>query len=82
MFDEDETPGLTFEDPWEEFRARWCFNAFVDDTTQQGILDSSGTLSIDELVEQIRQEEQMWETLLHTSGGCLNLAKCSWTLQY
>ena len=24
----------------------------------------------------------MWETLLHISGGSLNLSKCLWTLQY
>ena len=81
MSQEDEIPGLDFSDPWSDFHAQWRVGAFVDDTNQ-GIMDLSGELSIDELVEQIRQSGQMWENLLHISGGCLNLSKCSWTLQY
>jgi hypothetical protein len=74
MSREDEIPGLDFVDPWDDFRARWRVGAFVDDTNQ-GILDSAGTLSLDELVEQLRRAGQMWESLLHISGGSLNLAK-------
>jgi hypothetical protein len=81
MSTEDEVPGLAFADPWSDFRVQWRVGAFVDDTNQ-GILDPLGTLSIDELVEQLRRAGQMWETLLHISGGSLNLAKCSWNLQY
>ena len=81
MSTEDEIPGLDFADPWNDFRATWRVGAFVDDTNQ-GILDSTGDLSIEELVEQLRQAGQLWESLLHISGGSLNLSKCSWTLQY
>ena len=81
MSEEDEITGLDFQDPWNDFHARWRVGAFVDDTNQ-GITDASGRLSVDELVDRIRQAGQMWETLLHISGGCLNLAKCSWTSQY
>ena len=80
--DDEDIPGLDFSDPWNDFRTRWRVGAFVDDTNQ-GILDSSDSLSIAELVvEQIRRAGQLWESLLHSSGGSLNLAKCSWTLQY
>ena len=81
MSEEDDIPGFDFSDPWEDFRATWRVGAFVDDTNQ-GVMDATGELSIDELVEHIRHSGQMWERLLHISGGCLNLAKCSWTLQY
>jgi hypothetical protein len=81
MSEEDNIPGLAFVDPWNDFRATWRVGAFVDDTNQ-GILDDTGVLSIDEFVEQIRRAGQLWESLLHISGGSLNLAKCSWTLQY
>ncbi|KAI2502674.1 hypothetical protein MHU86_11799 [Fragilaria crotonensis] len=66
--DEDEIPGLDFSDPWNDLRTKWRVGAFVDDTNQ-GILDSSGSLSIEELVEQIRRAGQLWESLLHISGG-------------
>jgi hypothetical protein len=79
--DEDEIPGLDFADPCNDVRTKWRVGAFVDDTNQD-IMDSKGSLSIDELVDQLRRAGQLWETLLHISGGSLNLAKCSWTLQY
>ena len=81
MSAEDSIPGLSFQDPWGEFSAAWRVGAFVDDTNQ-GVLDSSHNLSPEELVEQLRKAGQMWENLLHISGGSLNLAKCSWTMQF
>jgi hypothetical protein len=81
MSREDGIPGLSFTDPWGDFSASWRVGAFVDDTNQ-GILDTSHLLNPDELVEYLRQAGQMWENLLHISGGSLNLAKCSWTLQF
>ena len=81
MSSEDEIPGLEFVDPWNDIAEAWRVGAFVDDTNQ-GVLDPHGVLSPSELVEKLRQAGQLWETLLHISGGCLNLAKCSWTLQY
>ena len=81
MSADDQIPGLSFTDPWDDFNVAWRVGAFVDDTNQ-GVLDATGTLSIDELVEHLRCAGQLWERLLHTSGGSLNLAKCSWTLQY
>ncbi|KAI2513930.1 hypothetical protein MHU86_314 [Fragilaria crotonensis] len=50
--DEDDIPGLAFQDPWNEFSAKWRVGAFVDDTNQ-GILDAKGELSVEDLVEQI-----------------------------
>ena len=81
MSTEDQIPGLDFSDPWAEIQELWRVGAFVDDTNQ-GVLDPHGSLSIDDLVEQMRRAGQLWENLLHTSGGCLTLAKCSWTVQY
>ena len=78
---EDNIPGFSFADPWNEIMAAWRVSAFVDDTNQ-GVMDHTGTLSLPELVEQMRKAGQLWETLLHISGGALNLAKCSWTIQY
>ena len=45
-------------------------------------MDATGALSLPELVEQMRKAGQLWEKLLHISGGALNLAKCSWHVQY
>ena len=81
LSDEDGITGLAFGDPWNEFRAKWRVGAFVDDTNQ-GTIDPIGTLTIAELVNEIRRAGQLWESLLHISGGSLNLSKCSWTLQY
>ncbi len=81
MSEEGKIPGLEFADPWDDLHVKWRVGAFVDDTNQ-GVLDPLGKLSMDDLVEQIRQAGQLWESLLHISGGSLNLAKCSWTLQY
>ena len=78
---EDNIPGLSFSDPWNEFLEAWRVGAFVDDTNQ-GVMDPLGVLTLDELVEQMRKAGQLWETLLHISGGSLNLAKCSWTVQF
>jgi hypothetical protein len=69
MSSDDDIPALDFVDPWNEFRAHWRVGAFVDDTNQ-GILDASGSLTIDELVEQLRKAGQLWESLLHTSERC------------
>jgi hypothetical protein len=33
-------------------------------------------------VETLRQAGQMWENLLHISGGALKLSKCLWSLQF
>ena len=81
MSKEDEIPGLDFCDPWNDISESWRVGAFVDDTNQ-GKMDSKGNLSPYELVEKLRQAGQLWESLLHISGGSLNLAKCSWTLQF
>jgi hypothetical protein len=78
---DEQIPGLSFADPWEDFEANWRVGAFVDDTNQ-GLMDPFGLLSLEELTEKMRQAGQLWETLLNISGGCLNLAKCSWTVQY
>ena len=76
---EDDIPGLSFSDPWHDIAEQWRVGAFVDDTNQEG---PSGFLTVSELAEQLRQSGQNWEKLLHISGGSLNIAKCSWTLQY
>ena len=78
---EDNVPGLAFNDPWNDISESWRVGAFVDDTNQ-GVMDPTGDLSPTALIEHLRQAGQTWEKLLHISGGCLNLAKCSWTLQY
>ena len=46
--------GLNFEDPWKQFSAKWHIGAFVDDTNQ-AILDQTSSLTILELTEQLRQ---------------------------
>lgn len=78
---EYQIPGLEFHDPWDELLEAWQVGAFVDDTNK-GVLDPGGVLSMDDLVEAMRSAGQLWENLLNISGGCLNLAKCSWTVQY
>ena len=80
LSEKDEIPGLLFRDPWGEFMEAWRASAFVDDTNP-GVMDSIDALTIHELVEELRRAGQLWETLLHISGGCLNLSKCSWNVQ-
>ena len=74
---EDQIPGLKFSDPWNEVIEQWRVGAFVDDTNQ-GVMDSLGTLSPDELVEQLRRAGQLWEKLLFISGGTLNVSGSSY----
>ena len=81
MAAEEKITGFEFEDPWNEIAAEWQVGAFVDDANQ-GVTDSKGTQSQAELVETLRQAGQMWENLLHISGGALNLSKCLWSLQF
>ena len=81
MSKEDDIPALSFTDPWSEIAEEWRVGAFVDDTNQ-GVTDPTGALPIESLVDKLREAGQMCERLLHISGGSLNLAKCSWTLQY
>jgi hypothetical protein len=76
MAAEDNVTGFEFEDPWNEIAAAWHVGAFVDDTTKQGVTDSKGAQSQAELVETLHQAGQLWENLLHISGGALNLSKC------
>jgi hypothetical protein len=72
--------GLEFDDPWKEISVNWHIGAFVDDTNQ-AILDTTHSLTDDELIEQLRTAGQLWENLLFISGGALNLSKCCWSLQ-
>ena len=69
-------PGLAFVDLWSEIFEQGRVGAFVDDTNQ-GVMDSTGKLSVEELVDVLRQAGQLWENLLFISGGTLNLSKCS-----
>ena len=40
------------------------------------------TTSFNELVQALQISAQLWERVLHTSGGALNLSKCFWYIQY
>lgn len=44
-------------------------------------MDPLGTLSPDELVEQLRRAGQLWEKLLFISGGTLNVSVSSYMQQ-
>ena len=55
-------------------------DAFVDDTAL-GFTDD-GVTSFDEIVSRLEAVAQIWEKLLHYSGGSLNLSKCSWFVMY
>jgi hypothetical protein len=81
LADEYNITGLEFQDPWHDFSEKWHIGAFVDDTNQ-AVLDTMSSLTPSELTEQLRQAGQLWERLLHISGGALNLSKCSWSLQF
>jgi Reverse transcriptase (RNA-dependent DNA polymerase) len=73
--------GLEFHDPWNEISTKWHIGAFVDDTNQ-AVMDTTHSLTTNELIERLRIAGQLWENLLHISGGALNLSKCSWSLQF
>ena len=76
MAKEDNITGFEFEDLQYEIAAAWHISAFVDDTNK-GVAYSSGSqFKATELVETLGQAGQMWENLLHNSGGALNLLKC------
>ena len=73
--------GFSFQDPWQEIMEEWKVFAFVDDTSL-GMTDNNNQLTVKSLTSSIQQSAKIWEQLLHTTGGALNLAKCFWSLQY
>jgi len=52
-------------------------HAFVDDTNM--VQGAHGTANFGELIEVVQQNLDLWQGLLHASGGALNAKKCSWT---
>mmetsp|Transcript_17189 Transcript_17189/g.28567 ORF Transcript_17189/g.28567 Transcript_17189/m.28567 type:complete len:92 (+) Transcript_17189:391-666(+) len=56
---------------------RWL-NAFVDDT-ELGINNfRDGPEELNDMLDDFEAAAQKWEQLLFTSGGALELSKCSW----
>ena len=79
-YDEIANDGFAFTDPWNELTELWKVFAFVDDTSL-GFTDYTGK-SADEMIQTLEHLAQLWEKLLNTTGGALNLSKCFWSLQY
>jgi len=52
-------------------------DAFVDNTNM--IHGDDGDADIAEILQIVQNNFQIWQGLLHASGGVLNIPKCSWT---
>ena len=83
--------GATFESPDRSMTVHFHMVGFVDNSTGQVnhfLEDNQPTL--DTLVQSMAKDAQLWNMLLHTSGGKLEIPKCSyhiiyfefWTLDY
>jgi len=70
--------GMIFTDPSNsEWIERWL-DAFVDDA-ELGMNDFYEEHSeLSDLIAEFQKAAQKWERLLFTSGGALELSKCSW----
>ena len=71
---------ISFRSPDGTLDHRRLVDAFVDDTAL-GLTDD-GSLPFSTLVTSLERIAQIWEQLLHFSGGALTLKKCSWYIMY
>ena len=75
--------GAIFESPDKSVTIQFFMVGFVDDSTGQ-VNDflSDDEPAIDSLVKLMAHDAQLWNDLLHVSGGLLEVTKCSYHIIY
>jgi exonuclease III len=75
--------GAVFESPDKSVTIRFFMVGFVDDSTGQ-VNDflSDATPPLDSLIKMMAADAQLWNDLLHVSGGLLEVSKCSYHILY
>ena len=70
--------GTFFSDPAQAVSLERWLDAFVDDA-ELGINDFWDEYpELQDMLDDFEKTAQKWERLLFTSGGALELSKCSW----
>jgi hypothetical protein len=74
---------MSFVDPWEDIFEERNTDSFVDDTSN-GCNDGhqEEAMPYKELIAKAQGMAQIWERILYSSGGALELRKCFWYLVY
>jgi hypothetical protein len=74
---------MSFADPWEDIFEERIADSFVDDTSNRcndGLQEEA--MPYTELIAKAQVMAQIWEHILYSSGGALELWKCFWYLLY
>jgi hypothetical protein len=74
---------MSFVDPWEDIHEEQNADSFVDDTSY-GCNDAhlEEPMPYAELIAMAQASAQIWERILFSSGGALELKRCFWYLIY
>ena len=67
--------GIPLSDPTKTISSRRYGDAFVDDTSI-GLNDPNNLVNIPSLIKTLTECAQLWENLLFSTGGALELSKC------
>jgi hypothetical protein len=74
---------MSFADPWEDIFEERNADSFVDDTSNRcndGLQEEA--MPYTEPIAKAQVMAQIWERILYSSGGALELRKCFWYLLY
>ena len=73
--------GATFSNPTKTLQTKFTIEGFVDDSNEQvNEFDSNKQPSPTKLIRRMQHDAQLWNDLLWSSGGALELSKCSYHL--
>ena len=72
---------MTFLDPWQDVFGEQNADSYIDDTSL-GCNDAHMTeqMCYKQLIKHGQELAQIWERILYSSGGALELQKCFWYL--
>jgi hypothetical protein len=73
----------SFADPWGDIFEERNADSFVDDTLN-GCNDAhlDMAMAFEELIAHAQACAQIWERILYSSGGALELKNCFWFMVY
>jgi exonuclease III len=83
LFDcyQERSNGAYYESPDKMIKLRLSMVGFVDDSNgQTNLFLQNPQPTASELVERMRDDAQLWSDLLWSSGGALELSKCSYQI--
>jgi hypothetical protein len=74
---------MSFIDPWEDIHEEQNADSFVDDTSNRcNDAHLEEPMPYAELIAMAQASAQIWEQILFSSDGALELKKCFWYLIY